>query len=224
MNAMAARFLASESGGEVSSLLLEPENARALYVFAHGAGAGMQNAFMNALAGTLADQGIATFRYQFPYTEQGRRFPDTRPILYATVRSAVAFARKAVPDLPCYAGGKSMGGRMTSLAAAEAPLEGVQGIVFFGFPLHPAGNPGTERSDHLAEVSVRMLFLQGTKDALAELTLLSPIVAALGRRARLHTVEGADHSFHVARGSGRRDADVREELGRVMAAWIEERP
>jgi hypothetical protein len=223
MSAVASRFLATESSGEVSAVLVRPDSARALYVFGHGAGAGMQNAFMNAMATILAEQGIATFRYQYPYTEHGRRFPDPRPILLATVRAAVAAARRAAPELACFAGGKSMGGRMTSLAAAVAPLGGVDGIVFFGFPLHASGRPSTERGEHLAQVAAPMLFLQGTRDTLAELALLRPIVAALGPRATLHTIDEADHGFHVSRSSGRQDGEVREELGRVVAAWIGER-
>jgi hypothetical protein len=223
MNSTPGTIEATPDAGNVSTLLVEPPDARALYVFGHGAGAGMKNTFMNTMAAALADAGIATYRYQFPYTERGQRFPDPRPVLLQTVRAAVAAARQARPDLPCFAGGKSMGGRMTSLAAAEEKLDGVRGIVFFGFPLHPAGKPSPERGDHLHEVSVPMLFLQGTRDALAELPLLEPIVTALGERATLHKIEGADHGFRVARATGRKETDVREELSRVVAQWMRER-
>ncbi|MCZ6464491.1 MAG: alpha/beta hydrolase [Proteobacteria bacterium] len=205
-------FEASRSAGSVSGLLLEPSDAEWLLVFAHGAGADMRHAFMESVSERLAARRIATFRYQFPYTERRRRRPDPRPLLLATVRSAVEAAAAAAPALPLLAGGKSMGGRMTSLAASEEPLPGVRGIVLFGFPLHPAGRAGSERADHLARVEVPMLFLQGTRDKLAELPLLEPICAALGARARLHVVEGGDHSFHVLVRSGRSDAEVLDEL------------
>ena len=163
------RFAASRSAGDVSALWCRPPAARLLLCFAHGAGAGMRHAFMEAMSARLAAHGVATFRYQFPYMEQGSRRPDPRLRLLATVRSAVAAAREAAPDLPLVCGGKSMGGRITSLAASEGPLDGVRGIVFFGFPLHAAGKPATERGDHLARVLAPMLFLQGTRDRLADL-------------------------------------------------------
>ncbi|MCZ6783017.1 MAG: alpha/beta hydrolase [Proteobacteria bacterium] len=205
-------FEASRSAGSVSGLLFEPPDAEWLLVFAHGAGADMRHAFMESVSERLAARRIATFRYQFPYAERRRRRPDPRPLLLATVRSAVEAAAAAAPALPLLAGGKSMGGRMTSLAASEGALPGVRGIVFFGFPLHPAGRAGSERADHLARVEVPMLFLQGTRDKLAELPLLEPICAALGARARLHVVEGGDHSFHVLVRSGRSDTEVLDEL------------
>jgi len=198
--------------GEVSGLLLVPERPSALYVLAHGAGAGMRHAFMEAIARRLAALGIATLRYQFPYTEGGRR---------RTVRAAVAAGREAAQGLPLVAGGKSMGGRMTSRAAAQAPLDGVRGLVFVGFPLHPAGQPGVSRAEHLARVTVPLLFLQGTRDTLADLGLLAPVVERLGPRATLRVIEGADHMFHVLKRSGRDDAQVLDELAGAVAQWRE---
>lgn len=215
------RFPASRSAGEVSALLVRPDRARWLYVFCHGAGAGMRHRFMEDAAAVLADHGIATFRYQFPYVEQGSRRIDPQPILLSTVRSAVAAARDAAGDLPLLAGGKSMGGRMTSLAASKEPLPDVKGIVFFGFPLHPAGEPATGRGEHLAAVPNPMLFLQGTRDKLADLDLLRPVVEGLGARATLRVVEGADHGFDVLKRSGRTSADVLEELAQTTVSWAE---
>lgn len=205
--------------GEVSALLLRPAGARYLYVFAHAASTSMRHPSMEALAHALADEGVATFRYQFPYMEKGGGGLDGKPVLLATVRSAVAAAAAAAPALPLLAGGRSMGGRMTSMAAAEAPLPGVRGLVFVAFPLHPSGKPGTERAEHLARVTDPMLFLSGTRDALAELDLLRPVCEQLGDRAALHLVEAADHSFHVPRRSGKTDADVVRELAQVTARW-----
>jgi uncharacterized protein len=205
--------------GEVSALVVRREAARWLLVLGHGAGAGMRHPFMEAMSRHLAAVGIATMRYQFPYMEAGSRRPDGRAILLATVRAAVGAARAAAPDLPLIAGGKSMGGRMTSLAAAEEPLPGVHGIVFFGFPLHAAGHRSTERADHLERVDLPMLFLQGARDQLAELELLRPVCARLGARATLHVLADADHGFHVPKRSGRTDADVQQELAETVAAW-----
>ena len=174
---------------------------------------------MEAIALELAGRGVATFRNQFPYVEAGGRRPNPRPVLLATVRAAVAAAAKLAGDLPLLAGGKSMGGRMTSLAAAAGALPGVRGIVFFGFPLHPAGRTGRERADHLGEVRAPMLFLQGARDKLADLTLLRPVCAALGPLAELRVIDAADHSFHVLKRSGRSDAEVIEELGACVEAW-----
>jgi predicted alpha/beta-hydrolase family hydrolase len=213
------RFGASRRSGEVSALLLRPDAARWLLVLGHGAGAGMRHNFMEAIAERLADRGIATFRYQFPYMEQESRRPDPPPVLIATVRSAVAAAMEAAGDLLLLAGGKSLGGRMTSMAAAEKPLPDVRGLVFFGFPLHAAGKPGVERGEHLAGVTVPMLFLQGTRDALADLELLRPLLSRLGHRATLHVVNDADHSFHVTKGSGRTDPEVLEELAETVSIW-----
>jgi predicted alpha/beta-hydrolase family hydrolase len=207
--------------GRVSALLQRPADARALLVLAHGAGAGMTHAFMEGLADALAESGVATLRYQFPYSEAGSRRPDPRPVLLETVRAAVAAGAERAGGLPLLAGGKSMGGRMTSLAAAERPLEGARGIVFVGFPLHPAGEPGTERGGHLARVELPMLFLQGTRDRLADLGLLRPICAALGRRATLRAIEGADHSFALPRSAGRSAGDVLRELAGAVRAFAE---
>jgi predicted alpha/beta-hydrolase family hydrolase len=204
----------------VSGLLLVPVAVRACYVLAHGAGAGMSHPFMAAVAEQLADRGIATLRYQFPYMEQGSRRPDAPGIAHATVRAAVAEAAARLPALPLFAGGKSFGGRMTSQAQAAAPLPGVRGLVFLGFPLHPAKRPSLDRAQHLADVRVQMLFLQGTRDALAEPDLIARVVADLGSRATLTTVPEADHSFHVPARTGRTDAQVLAEVCDAIAAWM----
>jgi uncharacterized protein len=214
------RFQASRSAGEVSAILDRPDDTRWLYLFAHGAGAGMRHRFMEAASLALAARGIATFRYQFAYVERGSRRIDPQPILLATVRSAAEMAVRAAGDLPMLAGGKSMGGRMTSLASAEAPLEGARGLVFFGFPLHPAGQPGTKRADHLEHVAAPMLFLQGTRDKLASLDLLEPIVERLPR-ATLHVVDGADHSFEVPKRTGRSLTDTLDDLAATIARWAD---
>lgn len=213
-------FVASDSSGECSALLVRPPDAIALYVLAHGAGADMHHRFMVDVADALARERIATMRYQFPYTHAGRKRIDPQPILLATVRSAIAFAHEYAGDLPLVAGGKSMGGRMTSLAAAAEPLPGVRALVFLGFPLHPAKQPATERATHLADVSVPMLFLSGTRDELAELELLRPVVERLGPRATLHVVEHADHGFGVLKRSGRTDPEVLDELATTTAAFV----
>ena len=181
----------------------------------------MTHPFMENLSNELTAVGVATLRYQFPYMEQRRRAPDSPAILTATVAAAVQTARDAAPDLPLLAGGKSMGGRMTSQAAAQHPLDGVQGLVFFGFPLHPPNRPGTKRADHLAKVTIPMLFLQGTRDTFADLKLLRSICAKLGQRAILHIIESANHSFHVLKSSKRSDADVLRELAETTASWAE---
>ncbi len=223
MNAEPIRFVATSSKGEVGGLLLRPEGVRALLVLAHGAGAGMEHSFMTDAAEALAARGVATLRYQFPYSAAGRRAPDPAPVLEATVRSAVAAGAAAAPDLPIFAGGKSMGGRMTSRAAAAGSRIPVHGIVFFGFPLHAAGKPpGVERAAHLPDVQVPMLFLQGTRDALADLELMRAVCGGLPS-ATLHVVEGADHGFHVPKKSGRTDAQVIEDLAQMVADWIETR-
>src|SRR5436190_15557892 len=205
--------------GEVSGLLLRPKDARLLYVLAHGAGAGMRHPFLESISQRLAEQGIATLRYQFPYMERRSRRPDPPAVAAATVRAAVAEAARIAPDLPLVAGGKSFGGRMTSTAQAEEPLPGVRGLVFLGFPLHPPGRPDDKRAEHLAHVQVPMLFLQGTRDDFADLTLLKPLIKRLGQRATLHLVEGGDHSFHVLKRSGRTDADVMGEIADAIAEW-----
>jgi len=210
---------AVQDAGEVSAIFLRPQNAERVLVLAHGAGAGMNHPFMTALANELAATGVASFRFQFLYMEQRRRVPDRAPVLTATVQAAVRAASEAAPDLPLFAGGKSLGGRMTSLAAAEHGLDNVRGLVFFGFPLHPPNQPGTKRAEHLGEVRLPMLFLQGTRDALADLKLLRPICAKLGARVTLHVIEGADHSFHMLRSSGKTDEGVLEELARSVSVW-----
>ena len=208
-------------GGDVSALWLRPDAARAALVLAHGAGAGMRHAFMESVAERLAARGVATLRYQFPYMERGTRRPDPPSLAVACVRAAVDVARKQADGLPLFAGGKSFGGRMTSTAAAQAPLEGVRGLVFLGFPLHASGKPGAERGAHLRDVALPMLFLQGTRDPLADLALVRPLCASLGARARLHVVEGGDHSFHVLKSSGRGDDAVQDELADTIAGWSE---
>jgi predicted alpha/beta-hydrolase family hydrolase len=205
----------------VAGLLSVPPRARACYVLAHGAGAGMAHPFMAAIAAGLADRGIATLRYQFPYMEQGGRRPDPPKLAQATVRAAVAAAARQLPQLPLFAGGKSFGGRMTSQAQASDPLADVCGLIFLGFPLHPAGKPAQERGKHLFDVRLPMLFLQGTRDALATLDQLEPVCAALGRRATLKLFADADHSFHVPARSGRKDAQVRGEMLDQLADWID---
>jgi predicted alpha/beta-hydrolase family hydrolase len=208
-----------EGAGEVSALLARPNDARWLLLLAHGAGAGMTHPFMEKLSGDLAAVGIATFRYQFPYMEQRRRVPDPPAVLTATVVAAAHAAKQAAHDLPLLAGGKSMGGRMTSQAAAQHPLDGVEGLVFFGFPLHPPNRPGTKRADHLAKVTIPMLFLQGTRDTLADLTLLRPICTKLGARATLHIIETADHSFRLLKSSGKTDAEALHGLAETTVSW-----
>jgi len=214
------RFEATQSSGEVSAILMRPENARWLLVLGHGAGAGMRHSFMEAAAQQLARNGIATFRYQFPYIEQGKRSPNPLPILMKTVRSAVAAASETAGDLPCIAGGKSLGGRMTSSTAAKEPLPGVKGIIFFGFPLHAPGRQSNDRAEHLYDVNVPMLFLQGMRDKLADLEFLRPVFDKLGTQATLHTIEWADHGFHVPKKSGRMDDEIIEELGKTAGDWV----
>jgi len=204
----------------VSGLLQNPRGAHAGYVVAHGAGAGMGHPFMAAIANELAQRGIATLRYQFPYMERGSKRPDSPKLAQATVRAAVAEAARLLPKLALFAGGKSFGGRMTSQAQAAAPLPGVRGLAFLGFPLHAPGRPSDERAEHLFEVEVPMLFLQGTRDEFADLALLEPVVEKLGSRATLQTFQDANHSFHVPARSGRKDAQVRAQMLDVLAAWI----
>jgi hypothetical protein len=189
-------------------------------VFAHGAGAGMTHSFMEAFANGLCERGIASLRYQFPYMEKGSKRPDPPAVAQAAVRAAIAKAAGVFPGLALIAGGKSFGGRMTSQAQATAPLPGVRGLAFAGFPLHPAGKPSTDRADHLARIDIPMLFLQGTRDGLAEVTLIEGVVKRLGPPATLHLADGADHSFHVLARSGRRDADVMNEILDAFANWL----
>ena len=200
-----------------------PGAATCLLVLAHGAGAGMRHPFLEAIAGALASRRVATLRFEFPYAAAGSRRPDPRPVLIDSVCAAAAEAERQAGGLPLFAGGKSMGGRMTSLAAAAGQLESVRGIVFLGFPLHPAGRPGSERADHLTAVQQPMLFLQGTRDTLCDLSRLRPICEKLGPRALLRVIEGADHGFHVLKRSGRSDGDVIEELAGEVTRFVAER-
>jgi len=205
--------------GDVSGLLLRPERARLLYILAHGAGAGMRHAFLESIAQRLAERSIATLRYQFLYMERRARRPDPPAVAAATVRAAVVEAARLAPGLPLVAGGKSFGGRMTSTAQAEEPLPGVRGLVFLGFPLHPPGRPGDSRAEHLAQVRIPMLFLQGDRDEFADLKLLKPVLKRLGARATLHLVEGGDHSFKVLKRAGRAGDDVMTELVTTIDQW-----
>jgi len=214
--------IAVADGVSVSGLLQTPQHARACYVLAHGAGAGMKHPFMAAVADGLGERGIASLRYQFVYMERGSKRPDPPKLAHAAVRAAVAAAQNAVPKLSLIAGGKSFGGRMTSQAQAETPVPGVRGLAFLGFPLHPAGRPSAERAEHLFDVKVPMLFLQGTRDTLAALDQLEPLCKALGKRATLKLFADADHSFHVPARTGRRDAQVLADVLDAFAAWVAE--
>jgi predicted alpha/beta-hydrolase family hydrolase len=205
--------------GPVSALLMRPADARACFVFAHGAGAGMTHSFMETFASGLGERGIASLRYQFPYMEKGSKRPDPPAIAQAAVRAAVAQAGRSCPGVGLIAGGKSFGGRMTSQAQAAAPLPGVRGLAFIGFPLHPAGKPSTDRAKHLDDVRIPMLFLQGSRDSLAEVPLIESVVQRLGSLATLHLVDGADHSFHVLARSGRNDREVMSEILDAFADW-----
>lgn len=211
----------AQQGLAVSGQLDLAASARSCFVFAHGAGAGMDHPFMSATARELGELGIATLRFQFPYMERRSRRPDPPPLCHATVRAAIGEAAQRARGLPLFAGGRSFGGRMTSQAQAAEALPGVRGLAFLGFPLHPAGRPSDARAVHLSQVHVPMLFLQGTHDALAECARMEALAQRLGERATLHLVEGADHSFHVPARSGRRDADVRHELLAALAAWMD---
>jgi len=213
--------LAVGTGHEVSARLLLPPAARACYVLAHGAGAGMEHPFLRAAASELAARGIATLRYQFPYLERGTRRPDPPALCHATVRAAVVAAARLAPALPLFAGGRSFGGRMTSQAQAAEPLSGVRGLAFLGFPLHPAGKPSQERAEHLAGVKIPLLFLQGARDALAERAPIEDLVQRLGARAVLYLIADADHGFHVPARTGRNDAAVRSEIFAVLARWMD---
>jgi uncharacterized protein len=212
--------LALPSGGTVSAVLDAPSSPTACYVFAHGAGAGMEHEFMAAIAAGLAQRGVAVLRFNFPFMEQGVRRPDPPALAQAAVRAAVQEAALRLPGLPLFAGGKSFGGRMSSQAQAADPLPGVRGLIFVGFPLHPAGKPSAERAQHLKEVRIPMLFLQGTRDALADLALVREATGKLKKRATLHVVDDADHAFHVLVRSGRNDAQVREELVDTISGWV----
>ena len=219
MTAEPVRIAIDDTHG-VGGLLLAPKDAAACYVFAHGAGAGMSHAFMDAFAADLAAVRIATLRYQFPYMERGSRRPDAPADAHAAVRAAVAHAHRSLPRLPLIAGGKSYGGRMTSQAQAITRLDGVRGLAFVGFPLHPAGKPAVDRAAHLREVTIPMLFLSGTRDELADVALLRGVVDSLAARATLRLFDDADHSLHVLARSGRKDADVRRLAAAAMAEWM----
>jgi uncharacterized protein len=208
------------NAASVSALLLRREKARACFVFAHGAGAGMSHPFMETVAIGLCERGFATLRYQFPYMEKGSKRPDAPAVAHAAVRAAVAEAARLSPEMPLIAGGKSFGGRMTSQAQAIAPLPGVRGLAFLGFPLHPPDKPSTSRAAHLSDVKIPMLFLQGTRDNLAEMTLLEPVVKGLGGLASLHVVQQGDHSLHVPARSGRNNREVMNEVLDALSAWI----
>ncbi|HEY2807810.1 MAG TPA: alpha/beta family hydrolase [Steroidobacteraceae bacterium] len=205
---------------QVAARLVLSDSARACYVLAHGAGAGMDHPFMQAAARELKGLGIATLRFQFPYMERGSRRPDPPAVCHATVRAAVGAAAQLTPGLPLFAGGRSFGGRMTSQAQALIPLQGVRGLAFLGFPLHPAGASADTRARHLADIHIPMLFVQGTADALAERALMQAVIARLGARATVQWVDDADHSFHVPARTGRKDAQVRDELLSAVAGWI----
>ncbi|MEP7247208.1 MAG: alpha/beta family hydrolase [Gammaproteobacteria bacterium] len=220
MAALSAETIAVGDTHQVSVLLQMPARATACFVLAHGAGAGMRHAFLEATANGLAERGIATLRYQFPYMESGSKRPDPPALCHATVRAAVAEAARRAPSLPLIAGGKSFGGRMTTQAQATAPLPGVVGLAFIGFPLHPPKRPSDERAEHLSKVHVPMLFLQGTRDEFAEPQLLEPLIARLADRATLKSFPDADHSFHVRARSGRTDAQTFNELLEELAGWI----
>ncbi len=214
--------IAVDESTRVSGLLIVPDDAELCFVFAHGAGAGMAHPSMAIVAEELAARRVATLRYQFPYMERGSKRTDPPKVCHATVRAAVAEARRLMPNLPLFAGGRSFGGRMTSQAQAAAPLDAVIGLVFLAFPLHPPKKPSDERAQHLFDVKVPMLFLQGTRDELAQMSLLEPVVSRLGERATLVLAPDADHSFHVPARTGRKDADVRQELLDGMARWMKD--
>jgi uncharacterized protein len=210
-----------DATNSVSALLSRPSGAKACFVFAHGAGAGMTHPFMERVSTGLCDRGVATLRYQFPYMESGSKRPDAPALAHATVRAAVAEAARCCPGLALIAGGKSFGGRMTSQAQAVAPLAGVRGLAFLGFPLHPAGKPSEARARHLDDVDIPILFIQGTRDKLAEIELLGPVVKRLGKLALLHPVLEADHSFRVLARSGRNDGEVMHEILETLSTWID---
>lgn len=206
--------------GTVSAILTQPENARACHVLAHGAGADMRHAFMDKVAEGLAERGIATLRFNFPYMEKKQGRPDQPAVAHAAIHAAVAEAARLCPGVTLVAGGKSFGGRMTSQAQSKAPLPGVKGLAFLGFPLHADGKPSAERAEHLAGIAIPMLFLQGTRDKLADLGILKPVVEGLGPKATLHEVEGGDHSFAVLKKSGRSNEEALTEVLDALTTWI----
>ncbi len=212
------RFVATPEKGEVSALLIRHDDASHLLVLGHGASTNMRHATLQTIAERLAEAGIATFRYNFPYMEHGKG-RDSQEVCTATVRSVVAAAHKVAPDLPLLAGGHSFGGRMTSTAAAVSPLDGVRGIVFFAFPLHQPGKPESKRAEHLSKVTIPLLFLSGTRDELADLSLLQPVCKKLGKRATLHLLDTADHGFRILKRSRKSDEDVFAEMARIIREW-----
>ena len=223
LNKKSLRIKVSKSIGEVSALFYAPLKAQYIMVFAHGAGAGIKNRFMEEVSICLAKHGIATLRFNFPYMEKGKKIPDTKPVCSATVKAAVEKAAKLYPKLRIIAAGKSFGGRMTSTAASEGLLQNVMKIVFFGFPLHPPGKPSTERAEHLFKVTVPMLFLQGSRDALAALDLLKSVCKKIGNKAELFIIEGADHSFHAKKEYGLNDSDIIELMCKEVKRWASEK-
>ena len=220
INAKEIQIAVNAKAGMVSALLVKPPSARALLALAHGAGAGMRHRFMEEVAAQLAAREIATLRYQFPYMEKRTKRPDAEPTLTDTVRAALAAAKRQAGDLPLFAGGKSMGGRMTSLAAAKAPLDGVHGLIYFGFPLHAMGKPDAARGAHLSDINVPMLFLQGSRDGLADLKLLTPLCKQLGQAVELFVIDGGDHSFHMLKSARRSDQEALNAVVEKAAAWM----
>jgi uncharacterized protein len=213
------KFLATAEKGEVSALLLLPAEANCLLVLGHGASTNMRHATLQTISERMAEVGIATFRYNFPYMEQGRS-RDSQEVCTATVRSAVAAAQKAVPGFLLLAGGHSFGGRMTSNAASESPLPGVHGLIFFAFPLHQPGKPDTKRAEHLSSVTVPMLFLSGTRDELADRELLESVCKKLGKHATLHLLDTANHGYRILKRSRKSEEDVFVEMARIAREWI----
>ena len=211
----------SDKIGDVSALLYTPEKPVAVLLFAHGAGAGINNKFMESVSSKLSEEGIATLRFHFPYMEKGKKVPDTKPVCTETISKAAEKALKLLPGIPLFAGGKSFGGRMTSTAASEGKIPDVKGIIFFGFPLHPPGKPQNERAEHLYKVEQPMLFLQGSRDALADLALLKPVIKKIGKKAKLFVVDDADHSFHVPKGNKLKDSEVIDLLCSEVKDWIQ---
>lgn len=211
----------SETIGDVSALFYSPAKAESVMVFAHGAGAGMKNKFMEEVSVCLAGEGIATLRFNFPYMENGKKMPDTKPVCIAAIKAAVEKAGKLCPKLPVFGAGKSFGGRMTSTAASAGALDNIKGIIFFGFPLHAPGRPSNDRAEHLYSVNVPMLFLQGTRDALAELDLLKPVIKKISKSAELFTIEGADHSFHAKKEFNLKDKEIIEMICKEVKRWME---
>lgn len=220
LNKKSLRISISETIGDVSALFYSPDKTKYVLVFAHGAGVGMNNKYMEQVSLSLAELGIATLRFNFPYMEKGKKVPDPAKVSCAAVSAAVTKASELCPKIPLFAGGKSYGGRMTSTAASEGMLPNINGIVFFGFPLHAPGKPSNDRAEHLYKVSVPVLFLQGTRDALASLDLLKPVIKKIGKKAELFIIEGADHSFHVPKDNKLKDSEVIEVICEEIKKWF----